>query len=249
MKYSAFLLHVPPGSTVTTPVQVSQPPLCGPPSGSQREVPVDDGLAPVAGDAEHEVARVPLERVGEELRRRVGRAVRARALGEPHALVGKRALELGLAARVAGVAVERGAVDPARRPSSEQPARVLGLGLLARRRRGDVVRGASSSCGRSRGSSCRAGRGAASARAPRSASPAGRRACPCPGSRSGCGSAARSGPSRVDRHALSLVGVHELDEVVARRRRRCAASRSAARRSATGWSSSTPAGSTASRSP
>ena len=32
MKYSAFWLQLSP-STVMTPVQVSQPPLCGPPSG------------------------------------------------------------------------------------------------------------------------------------------------------------------------------------------------------------------------
>src|SRR4051812_50205309 len=34
VKYSAFCVTVSPGPTVTTPVQVSQPPLCGPPAGS-----------------------------------------------------------------------------------------------------------------------------------------------------------------------------------------------------------------------
>src|SRR4051794_48237 len=34
VKYSASRVTVCPGPTVTTPVQVSQPPLCGPPLGS-----------------------------------------------------------------------------------------------------------------------------------------------------------------------------------------------------------------------
>ena len=34
MKYSAFWVNVSPGPTVSTPVHVSQPPLCGPPLGS-----------------------------------------------------------------------------------------------------------------------------------------------------------------------------------------------------------------------
>ncbi len=139
VKYSAFLLHVPP-STVMTPVQVSQPPLCGPPSGCSARFQLTTLLRPVAGDPEDEVARVPLERVGEELRRRVGRAVRAGALGEPHALVREGVLELGLAGRVTRVAVEGGAVDPARRLRQQQLRRVLGLGVLAGRRRLDVVR-------------------------------------------------------------------------------------------------------------
>ena len=54
-------------------------------------------------------------------------------------LLGKGPVEGGLAAGIAGVAVEGGARDPAPGPAPQKVAGVLGLGVLARRRGGDVV--------------------------------------------------------------------------------------------------------------
>src|SRR5262249_39813511 len=79
--------------------------------GVEREIPVDYRLGPVAGVADDQVTGVPLERVGERVRRI--RGLGARAFGEVDRLVGELVVQRTHRARVAGVAVVGDAVHPA----------------------------------------------------------------------------------------------------------------------------------------